>query len=161
MSMIFRILQGSSSPDVNSYKGGNRLAAEKQTDYEHEQFVNPATCPATRDQYRLAMALMPPGPQRDRAIDALANKAALYERTEVPQYWDDDTSPRRPLYNSSSWVGPIMYDPEMKLLSVNGYTSSAVEPVEVAKLLNGTYPGAKTPGSIGSCLNVLWKNHPG
>lgn len=108
---IFNVLT-SKGTIGNALKSGDRRAAERQTKLEHDKLLDIRTFP----EYKTVMS-MPPGPQRAMAIAALNAKAQLIEK-EYPKYWNDQY-PRRPISQSSSWVGDVDYDPYSKVMSVD------------------------------------------
>lgn len=108
---IFNVLT-SKGTIGNALKSGDRRAAERQTKLEHDKLLDIRTFP----EYKTVMS-MPPGPQRAMAIAALNAKAQLIEK-EYPKYWNDQY-PRRPISQSSSWVGDVDYDPYSKVMNVD------------------------------------------
>lgn len=85
--------------------------------------------------YQEAMTLQ--GPARLFAIQQLRAQAALRE-AESPHYWDDEY-PRRPIDQSSSWVGDINYDPYSNVAQVqlgNKVYSYSMSPNRIAEILN-------------------------
>lgn len=138
---IFNVLTAKSGTG-NALKSGDRNATYRQTDDEHKRLLDITTLP----NYSVVMA-MPPGPQRDMAIRALNAEAQLMER-EYPKYWDDQV-PRRPITQSSSWVGNVDYDPYSQVMNIQlgnkTYSYPNVSPDGAAKFLNSD--------SLGKFLN--------
>lgn len=135
--MLFNVLT-SKGGTGNALKSGDRLATQRQTQAEHNKLLDIRTMP----EYQAVMS-MPPGPQRAMAIRALNAKAQLMEK-EYPKYWNDEY-PRRPITQSSSWVGDIDYDPYSKVMTVNlGNESRAYpnqSPNDVANFINSNSLG--------------------
>lgn len=134
---IFNVLT-SKGAIGNALKSGDRRAAERQTKVEHDKLLDIRTFP----EYKTIMS-MPPGPQRAMAIAALNAKAQLMEK-EYPKYWNDQY-PRRPISQSSSWVGDVDYDPYSKVMSVNiggkNYAYSGQSANDVANFINSNSLG--------------------
>jgi hypothetical protein len=132
--MLFKVLtfKGGSG---NALKSGDRQATLRQSNSEHNALLDVTTLP----EYKAVMA-MPPGPQRNIAIAALNAKAQLRER-EYAKYWDDEL-PRRPITQSSSFIGDIQYDPYSELMTVNvgnkSYAYSGQSPDDVANFINSS-----------------------
>lgn len=122
---IFNVLT-SKGGTGNALKSGDRLATQRQTQAEHNKLLNIRSLP----EYTAVMS-MPPGPQRVMAIKALNAKAQLMEK-EYPKYWNDEY-PRRPITQSSSWVGDIDYDPYSKVMTVNLGNESRAYPNQSPK----------------------------
>lgn len=122
----------------NVLKSGDRRAAERQTKVEHDKLLDIRTFP----EYKTIMS-MPPGPQRTMAIAALNAKAQLMEK-EYPKYWNDKY-PRRPIGQSSSWVGDVDYDPYSQVMSVNiggkNYAYPGQSANDVASFINSNSLG--------------------
>lgn len=135
--MLFNVLttQGGSG---NAIKSGDRQATLRQSNSEHNALLDVTTLP----EYKAVMA-MPPGPQRNIAIAALNAKAQLRER-EYAKYWDDEL-PRRPITQSSSFIGDVQYDPYSELMTVNvgnkSYAYSGQSPDDVANFINSNSLG--------------------
>lgn len=138
---IFNILTSRGGTN-NSLKSGDRKATERQTKVEHDNLLDVRNFPEFN-----AVNAIPPGPQRNIAIAALNAKAALRER-EYAKYWEDKY-PRRPITQSSSWVGNADYDPYSQLLNLQlgnrTYSYPNVTPDGVSEFLNS--------GSLGRYLN--------
>lgn len=130
--MLFNVLT-SKGGTGNALKSGDRLATQRQTQAEHNKLLDIRSLP----EYTAVMAL-PPGPQRIMAIKALNAKAQLMEK-EYPKYWNDEY-PRRPITQSSSFIGDVGYDPYSKVMTVEvGNTSKAYpsqSPNDVAHFVN-------------------------
>lgn len=130
--MLFNVLQAPGLSN-NSLKSGDRLAAQRQTELEHQELLDPSTLPG----FQTAMS-MPPGPQRELALAALRAEAEIRE-AESPKYWDDQ-QPRRPISQSSSWINGIQYDPSSQIMTVltNGraYARGGVSPSEAASVVD-------------------------
>jgi hypothetical protein len=141
--MIFQVLTNPALT-ANAMKAGNRRAAERQTQLEHDALLDIRSLPGYNAILRLA-----PGPQRMLAEAALRAQADARERAEI-KYWDDE-HPRGFLTQSSSWVGNVDYDPYSQVMNVNlggkTYTYPNVSPEGVAKFLNSE--------SLGKFLNKL------
>lgn len=135
--MLFNVLttQGGSG---NAIKSGDRQATLRQSTSEHNALLDVSTLP----EYKAVMA-MPPGPQKAMAIAALNAKAQLRER-EYAKYWDDEY-PRRPITQSSSFIGDIQYDPYSELMTVNvgnkSYAYSNQRQDNVANFINSNSLG--------------------
>lgn len=101
--MQFDIINGNESLSNNALLGGNRLAANHQSQAHHEAALNRFTkgkiYPST------------PAGLLKRQIDIAKGKA--YEKS-LPQYWDDKY-PRRPITQSSSWIQGLNYNPDSKV----------------------------------------------
>jgi hypothetical protein len=128
--MLFDIITGKGLSN-NVLKSGDRLAAERQTPLEHEELLDERNLPGYRE------AMMLEGPARLMAIQQLRAQAALRE-AEYPKYWDDEV-PRRPISQSSSWVGDIDYDPYSNVMQV--------------QLGNKIYTYSKTPDQVAQIVN--------
>lgn len=107
---IFNVLT-SKGGTGNALKSGDRLATQRQTQAEHNKLLDISSLP----EYKVVMS-MPPGPQRVMAIRALNAKAQLMEK-EYPKYWNDEY-PRRPITQSSSFIGDVNYDPYSQVMNV-------------------------------------------
>lgn len=135
--MLFNVLtsQGGSG---NAIKSGDRQATLRQSSNEHNALLDVTTLP----EYKAVMA-MPPGPQRNIAIAALNAKAQLRER-EYAKYWDDEY-PRRPITQSSSFIGDVQYDPYSKVMTVDvgnkSYAYSGQSTDDVANFINSNSLG--------------------
>lgn len=128
--MLFDIITGKGLGS-NILKSGDRLATFRQTPQEHEELLDERTIPG----YQEAMTLQ--GPARLFAIQQLRAQAQLREQ-EYPKYWDDEY-PRRPIDQSSSWVGDINYDPYSNVAQVqlgNKVYSYSMSPNRIAEILN-------------------------
>lgn len=128
--MLFDIITGNGLGS-NVLKSGDRQATFRQTPQEHEELLDERTIPG----YQEAMTLQ--GPARLFAIQQLRAQAALRE-AESPHYWDDEY-PRRPIDQSSSWVGDINYDPYSNVAQVqlgNKVYSYSMSPNRIAEILN-------------------------
>lgn len=128
--MLFDIITGNGLGS-NILKSGDRQATFRQTPQEHEELLDERTIPG----YQEAMTLQ--GPARLFAIQQLRAQAALRE-AEYPKYWDDEY-PRRPIDQSSSWVGDINYDPYSNVAQVqlgNKVYSYSMSPNRIAEILN-------------------------
>lgn len=130
--MLFNVLT-SQGGTGNALKSGDRLATERQSQSEHDKLLDISSLP----EYQAVMS-MPPGPQRDMAIKALNAEAQLMER-EYPKYWNDEY-PRRPISQSSSWVGNVQYDPSSQVMNIQlgnkTYSYPNVTPEGAARFLN-------------------------
>lgn len=142
---IFNVLT-SKGGTGNALKSGDRLATQRQTQAEHNKLLDIRTMP----EYQAVMS-MPPGPQRVMAIKALNAKAQLMEK-EYPKYWNDEY-PRRPITQSSSFIGDVNYDPYSQVMNVEvenrTYSYPSQSPNDVANFLNSN--------SLGSYYNNILK----
>ena len=130
--MLFNVLT-SKGGTGNALKSGDRLATQRQTQAEHNKLLDISSLP----EYKVVMA-MPPGPQRVMAIRALNAKAQLMEK-EFPKYWNDEY-PRRPITQSSSFIGDVNYDPYSQVMNVEvgnrTYSYPSQSPKNVSDFLN-------------------------
>ena len=110
--MQFTVLTGEKWLAENALKSGDRNATRMQSKEEHARLIDPKQQP----EYRL-IEKMPPGPQKAAALNALEAKCKLREAGEV-KYWTNDKRPRRPIAQSSSWVGDINFDPERNMITI-------------------------------------------
>ena len=135
--MLFNVLT-SKGGTGNALKSGDRLATQRQTQAEHNKLLDISSLP----EYQVVMA-MPPGPQRIMAIRALNAKAQLMEK-EYPKYWNDEY-PRRPITQSSSFIGDVNYDPYSQVMNVEvgnrTYSYPSQSPNDVANFLNSNSLG--------------------
>lgn len=129
----------------NALIGGVREAVERQTPYEHEALLDVTTLP----DYQRIMTTNPSA--LAMFMPSLIAQAELRE-AEYPKYWDDSV-PRRDVTQSSSFVGPMDYDPysNMAMVQLNNrvYPYVGIDPVRMAEWLN--YP------SIGQYYNRFVK----
>ena len=143
--MLFNVLT-SKGGTGNALKSGDRLATQRQTQAEHNKLLDISSLP----EYQVVMS-MPPGPQRVMAIRALNAKAQLMEK-EFPKYWNDEY-PRRPITQSSSFIGDVNYDPYSQVMNVEvgnrTYSYPSQSPNDVANFLNSY--------SLGSYYNNILK----
>lgn len=118
----------------NALIGGVREAVERQTPYEHEALLDVTTLP----DYQRIMTTNPSA--LAMFMPSLIAQAELRE-AEFPKYWDDSV-PRRDVTQSSSFVGPMDYDPysNMAMVQLNNrvYPYVGMDPVRMAEWLN--YP---------------------
>ena len=139
--MLFNVLTAKSGTG-NALKSGDRNATERQTKLEHDNLLDISSLP----EYQAVIG-MPPGPQRDMAIRALNAEAQIRE-AEFAKYWNDQV-PRRPIGQSSSWVGNVNYDPVSKVMNIQlgnkTYSYPNVSPEGAARFLNSD--------SLGKFLN--------
>lgn len=135
--MLFNVLT-SKGGTGNALKSGDRLATERQTQAEHNRLLDITSLP----EYKVVMAI-PPGLQRVMAIRALNAKAQLMEK-EYPKYWNDEY-PRRPITQSSSFIGDVNYDPYSRVMNVEvgnrTYSYPSQSPNNVANFLNSNSLG--------------------
>lgn len=110
--MQFTVMTGEKWLAENALKCGDRNATRMQSKEEHARLIDPKL----RPEYRL-IEKMPPGPQKVAALNALNAKCKLREAGEV-KYWTNDKRPRRPIAQSSSWVGDINFDPERNMITI-------------------------------------------
>lgn len=110
--MQFTVMTGEKWLAGNALKSGDRNATRMQSKEEHDRLIDPKLQP----EYRL-IEKMPPGPQKTAALNALDSKCKLREAGEV-KYWTNDKRPRRPIAQSSSWVGDINFDPERNMITI-------------------------------------------
>ena len=141
--MHFDVMSGIPSLAGNALKGGDRTAAERQTPFEHDTILDEKNLP----EYP-AVLMMPAGPQRDLALNALKAEAMRRE-AELPKYWNDQY-PRRPITQSSSWISGIEYDPvtnyaQMQTRDGKSYGYGGIDPTQMANILNSQ--------SIGDAFN--------
>lgn len=146
--MLFNVLNG------GSLGANGNPASYMQTEQMHDDLLDISKLP----DYYTVMAL-PPGPQKDIAIAALHDEAEVNEAL-VPQYWKNDSVPRRDIPLQSSWVQPIQYDPTTRIMTVFGKSYADVSPETVADIVNGDIFVHK-PGSIGSAMNKFWDDRFG
>lgn len=143
--MLFNVLT-SKGGTGNTLKSGDRLATQRQTQAEHNKLLDIRSLP----EYTAVMS-MPPGPQRVMAIKALNAKAQLMEK-EYPKYWNDEY-PRRPITQSSSFIGDVSYDPYSQVMNIEvgnrTYSYPSQSPNDVANFLNSN--------SLGSYYNNILK----
>lgn len=134
---IFNVLT-SKGGSGNALKSGDRRATQRQTQAEHNKLLDISSLP----EYKVVMA-MPPGPQRVMAIRALNVKAQLMEK-EYPKYWNDEY-PRRPITQSSSFIGDVNYDPYSQVMNVEvgnrTYSYPSQSTNDVANFLNSNSLG--------------------
>ena len=118
----------------NALIGGVREAVERQTPYEHEALLDVTTLP----DYQRIMSTNPSAIAM--FMPSLIAQAELRE-AEFPKYWDDSV-PRRDVTQSSSFIGPMDYDPysNMAMVQLNNrmYPYVGIDPVRMAEWLN--YP---------------------
>ena len=135
--MLFNVLT-SKGGTGNALKSGDRLATERQSQQEHNRLLDITSLP----EYQVVM-YMPPGPQRIMAIRALNAKAQLMEK-EYPKYWNDKY-PRRPIVQSSSFIGDVNYDPYSQVMNVEvgnrTYSYPSQSPKNVSDFLNSNSLG--------------------
>ena len=110
--MQFTVLTGEKWLTENALKCGDRNATRMQSKEEHARLIDPKL----RPEYRL-IEKMPPGPQKEAALNALDAKCKMREAGEV-KYWTNDKRPRRPIAQSSSWVGDINFDPKRNMITI-------------------------------------------
>ena len=132
--MHFDVMSGIPSLAGNALKGGDRTAAERQTPFEHDSILDEKNLP----EYP-AVLMMPAGPQRDLALNALKAEAMRRE-ADLPKYWNDQY-PRRPITQSSSWISGIEYDPvtnyaQMQTRDGKTYGYGGIDPTQMANILN-------------------------
>ena len=143
--MLFNVLT-SKGGTGNTLKSGDRLATQRQTQAEHNKLLDIRSLP----EYTAVMS-MPPGPQRVMAIKALNAKAQLMEK-EYPKYWNDEY-PRRPITQSSSFIGDVSYDPYSQVMNIEvgnrTYSYPSQSPNDVEHFLNSN--------SLGSYYNNILK----
>lgn len=132
--MHFDVMSGIPSLAGNALKGGDRTAAERQTQFEHDSILDEKNLP----EYP-AVLMMPAGPQRDLALNALKAEAMRRE-ADLPKYWNDQY-PRRPITQSSSWISGIEYDPvtnyaQMQTRDGKTYGYGGIDPTQMANIIN-------------------------
>ena len=132
--MHFDVLTGIPSLAGNALRSGDRTAAERQSPFEHENLLDEKQLP----EYATVL-MMPAGPQRDLALNALKAEAMRRE-SEVPKYWNEQY-PRRPITQSSSWVSGIDYDPTTSYASVHtndgkSYGYGGIDAASMANIIN-------------------------
>ena len=130
--MHFSVFNGDGSLAGNALKSGNREAAKRQTQQEHNDLLDITTLP----EYQQFMALPPAA--KAIAMQQLKQKAEDRERLD-PKYWDD-ANPRRAISQSSSWIGDFDYDPYANYLLVRmgnkDYGFASMTPDTVAEWIN-------------------------
>lgn len=130
----------------NAMYGGNRDAAQRQTPEEHAELLDITTLP----NYQRIMTTNPAA--LPMLMPSLIAEAELREQAS-PKYWDDSV-PRRYLTQSSSFVGPMDYDPYSNMVMVNlnnrVYPYAGIDPVRMAEWLD--YP------SLGQYYNGFVKH---
>lgn len=135
--MLFNVLT-SKGGTGNALKSGDRLATQRQTQAEHNKLLDISSLP----EYKVVMS-MPPGPQRVMAIRALNAKAQLMEK-EYAKYWNDEY-PRRPITQSSSFIGDVNYDPYSQVMNIEvgnrTYSYPSQSPNDVSDFLNSNSLG--------------------
>lgn len=109
--MKFTVNTGNPNFSNNSLKSGNRLATYRQTQQEHDDLLDISNLP----DYPYYMA-MPEGPEKEEFKNYLVVQAIQREKDD-PKYWDDE-EPRKPISQSSSWVGDIDFNPETNLITI-------------------------------------------
>lgn len=109
--MKFTVNNGNPSFSNNALKSGNRLATYRQTQQEHDDLLDISNLP----DYPFYVA-MPEGPEKEEFKDYLVVQAIQREKDD-PKYWDED-EPRKPIDQSSSWVGDIEYNPDNNLITI-------------------------------------------
>ena len=132
--MHFDVMSGIPSLAGNALKSGDRTAAERQTQFEHDSILDEKNLP----EYP-AVLMMPAGPQRDLALNALKAEAMRRE-ADLPKYWNDQY-PRRPITQSSSWISGIEYDPvnnyaQMQTRDGKSYGYGGIDPTQMANIIN-------------------------
>ena len=117
----------------NTLISGDRKAAERQTPVEHQELLD-----ITKDPEYAQLLSLPPGPARALAFRILEARAIEREMSN-PKYWDD-TEPRRTITQSSSFIGPIDYDPysNMAMVQIGNklYPYTGIDPVRMSDWLN-------------------------
>lgn len=118
----------------NALMSGDRAATERQTPYEHAELLDITTLP----DYQRIMATNPAA--LAMFMPSLVAQAELRE-AEYPKYWDDSV-PRRDISQSSSFIGPVDYDPYSNMAMVQlgnkVYPYTGIDPVRMSEWLN--YP---------------------
>lgn len=109
--MKFTVNTGNPNFSNNSLKSGNRLATYRQTQKEHDDLLDISNLP----DYPF-YELMEDGPEKEEFKNYLVVQAIQREKDD-PKYWDDE-EPRKPISQSSSWVGDIDFNPETNLITV-------------------------------------------
>ena len=147
--MLFTVSTGAKYLAGNALKSGDRSATRMQSDDEHRRLIDPKEQP----EYA-AISKMPNGPQKQLALNALVTKCKVRER-QNPKYWRNDERPRRPIAQSSSWVGDISFDPNRNMITIALGDKGAKKSVygsekDVADLVNGV--------SIGESVNANYLN---
>lgn len=116
----------------NALLSGNREAVERQTPVEHEALLDVTTLP----DYQRIMATNPAA--LPMMMPQLQAQAELRE-AEYPKYWNDST-PRRSVSQSSSFIGNIDYEPDSNMAMVQlgnkVYPYVGIDPVRMAEWLN-------------------------
>lgn len=131
--MLFEVMTGKGLSD-NATKSGNRLAVERQTLSEHNDLLNPAV--QFPKEYYEVMS-MPPGPVKSMLLEQLKLRTEETEK-DFPRYWNDEV-PRKPVSQSSSFIGNINFDPNSNMANVQMGDKLYLYPMtsnEVADWLN-------------------------
>lgn len=108
--MLYTVLSGKGLGG-NILKGGDRKAAERQTQEEHDNLLDIKNLPG----YSRFLAL-PPGPAKTLALKSLEMEAEENERTN-PKWWMDER-PRREITQSSSFINGVSVDPNSNMGTV-------------------------------------------
>lgn len=111
----------------NALLGGDRLAANHQSQAHHDAALNRYT--KGKIYPRTPVGLL------KRQIDVMKGKA--YEKS-LPQYWDDKY-PRRPINQSSSWIQGLNYNPTSKIGTIkigNKYYPKHMTDYDAAQFVN-------------------------
>lgn len=109
--MKFTVNNGNPSFSNNALKSGNRLATYRQTQQEHDDLLDISNLP----DYPYYVT-MPEGPEKEEFKNYLVVQAIQREKDD-PKYWDEE-EPRKPISQSSSWVGDIEYNPDNNLITI-------------------------------------------
>lgn len=129
---------------TNNLKSGEPRARYRQTEQEHIEALDPKTTQEWK------MAQLQPNPLIKAQLEAMAVNRAKMREQELPEYWDDEL-PRRPVSQSSSWVGDVQYDPYTQNMTVQlgkkSKSYSGVTPTRVAQILSAR--------SIGEEINKM------
>lgn len=108
--MKFDILNGDKSFSSNALLGGDREATKRQTVEEHNALLDPYTTDT-------GMAIFAAPPAVRPLILQKAIEEAEEREAESPHYWEDE-EPRRPITQSSSWVGNTEYNPTTSITTI-------------------------------------------
>lgn len=139
--MLFNVLNGNPSFASNALKSGDREATKRQTPEEHQELLD-----ITKDEEYPKLIALKNTPAYF-AFEQYLNEKAKLREAEDPHYWDDE-KPRRPINQSSSWVGNIQYNPDTNLLTIalgNKGASKTVysTPDKTSDLINAPSIGSK------------------